>query len=142
MYLLFHFKYKECTLILSYKKQTLCVFTCRECPRRFTLDCEYFGESLSVDLSLKKVLSATASFGNVALSKVNCLCNLFDVYIIVLLLFFFRSIFSRIFSYFHRFRVIMIGAAISSLKTNRPYINRESKNRERKHSVYTYNLST
>ena len=50
--------------------------------------------------------------------------------------------FSRIFSYFHRFRVIMIGAAISSLKTNRPYINRESRNRERKHSVYTYNLPT
>jgi len=40
------------------------------------------------------------------------------------------------------FRVITFGAAMSSLKRNRPYISRESRNRERKHSVYTYNLPT
>lgn len=65
-YVLFHFKYKECTLILSYKKQTLCVSIRRECPGRFTLDCEYFGESSSVDLSLKKVLSAAGNTGLLA----------------------------------------------------------------------------
>lgn len=51
--------------------------------------------------------------------------------------------FSRILSYFRQFRVITFGNyATSSLKRNRPYISRESRNRERKHSVYTYNLPT
>jgi len=122
----------------SHKKQTLRVIYTRKVSR--TIYAGYFGESSSVDLSLKEARSAAASSDNVPLSKANCPSKFIRCarFILLFLIKCKRSIFTH--PFFRRSREFAFGAVTSSLKRNRPHISRESRNRERKNTLYIQSI--